>query len=82
MQADKSRSWLLAADLMRPLERPLCPDDRLDEAMELFAESDLLAMPVVESVKGGRVVGLVRRSDLAQAYLRQVHGRREAVGAS
>jgi CIC family chloride channel protein len=72
-QAANARSLLLAADLMRPLERPLRPTDRLDVAMELFAEHDLLSLPV-EEAPGGRVVGMVRRSDVAQAYLRQLHG--------
>jgi CIC family chloride channel protein len=74
-QASHARAWLLAADLMRPLQRPLRPEDRLDKAMELFAEHDLLALPVEDAGQGGRVVGLVRRSDVAQAYLRQLHGR-------
>ena len=77
-QAEHARHWLLAADLMRPLERPLAPEDRLDEAMELFADQDLLALPVTEDGGSGRVLGLVRRSELAQAYLRQLHGRPES----
>jgi CIC family chloride channel protein len=74
-QAAHARSWLLAADLMRAVDRPLKPEDRLDEAMELFVEADLLALPV--TADGDRhVVGLVRRSDLAQAYLRHLHGQK------
>jgi CIC family chloride channel protein len=69
-------AWLLAADLMRPGVEPLTPDDRLDRAMELFVEQDLLALPVVDDAEGRRVVGLVRRSDIAQAYLRHVQGQR------
>lgn len=72
-QAAHARSWLLAADMMRPLERPLRPQDRLDKAMELFAEQDLLALPVTANGTDSRVVGLVRRSDVAHAYLRQLH---------
>jgi CIC family chloride channel protein len=41
------RSLVVAADLMRTEVTPLRPDDRLDRALELFAESDLLALPVV-----------------------------------
>jgi CIC family chloride channel protein len=73
-QAAHAREWLLAADLMRPLPLPLHPDDRLDRAMELFADADLLALPVCEGDR--RVVGLVRRADLSQAYLRQLHGKK------
>jgi CIC family chloride channel protein len=78
-QAAHAREWLLAADLMRPLPRPLRPDDRLDQAMELFADADLLALPVCQSDR--RVVGLVRRADLSQAYLRQLHGRKDGEAA-
>ena len=45
----------------------------LDRALELFVENDLLALPVVDGPPG-RVVGVVRRSDLVGEYLRRVHG--------
>jgi CBS-domain-containing membrane protein len=72
-QAGSSGTWLLAADLMRLGVHALTPDDRLDRAMELFAEQDLLAIPVVDDLKKQRVVGLVRRFDVAHAYLRHLH---------
>jgi len=75
-QAGSAGTWLLAADLMRPNVSPLLPNDRLDRAMELFVEQDLLALPVVNDLKERRVIGLVRRSDLANAYLRHLHGQR------
>jgi CIC family chloride channel protein len=75
-QGETAGAWLLAADLMRPGVQPLTPEDRLDRAMELFIEQDLLALPVVDDPKERHVVGVVRRSDLAQAYLRKVHGER------
>jgi CIC family chloride channel protein len=75
-QTEAAGQWLLAADLMRPGVEPLTPEDRLDRAMELFAEQDLLALPVVDDLHKRRVVGIVRRSDLAQAYLRKLHGQR------
>jgi CBS domain-containing protein len=64
----------LAADLMRPSVEPLTPEARLDRAMELFVEQDLLALPVVNDPKERHVIGLVRRSDVAQAYLRKLQG--------
>jgi CIC family chloride channel protein len=73
-QAGAAGTWLLAADLMRLGVQPLTPEERLDRAMELFVEQDLLALPVVDNLKARHVVGIVRRSDLAQAYLRQLHG--------
>jgi chloride channel protein, CIC family len=66
--------WVLAADLMRSTVQPLQPDDRLDRAQELFAENDLLALPVVDNLKDRRVLGMVRRIDIAKTYLRRLHG--------
>ena len=43
---------IVAADLMRGGVTPLRPDDRLDRALELFVESDLLALPVVDGPRG------------------------------
>jgi CBS-domain-containing membrane protein len=58
---------------MRTDVKPLRPDDGLDRAMELFAEGDLLALPVVDESRGNRVVGMVKRHDLAGDYLRRMH---------
>jgi len=54
--ATHARSLLVAADLMRSDVRPLRAEDGLDRAMELFAENDLLALPVVDADR--RVVAL------------------------
>jgi CIC family chloride channel protein len=75
-QSGDIRNWLLAADIMRQRVEPLIPEDRLDRAMELFVDQDLLALPVVNDLKERRVVALARRSDIAQAYLRHVQGQR------
>jgi chloride channel protein, CIC family len=64
---------VVAADLMRKAA-PLRPDDRLDRAQELFVENDLLALPVVDGSPEQRVIGIVKRSDVASTYLRHVHG--------
>ncbi len=77
-KGENAGSWLLAADLMRSDIRPLHPEDRLDLGMQLFAESDLLVLPVVDGSTQNRVIGLVRRSDLSKAYLRKLHGVVEA----
>ena len=37
-------------------------------------ESDLLALPVVDGSPEGRVIGIVKRSDISSEYLRYVHG--------
>jgi chloride channel protein, CIC family len=65
---------VVAADLMRGGVTPLTPEDRLDRALELFVESDLLALPVVDSIASNTVIGVVRRSDLSSTYIRYVQG--------
>jgi CIC family chloride channel protein len=73
-RSGQAGTWLLAADLMRTEVDPLTPEDRLDRAMELFVEQDLLALPVVNDLKQRAVVATARRADIAQAYLRHVQG--------
>jgi CIC family chloride channel protein len=73
-QSPHLQQWVLAVDLMRGKVRPLTPADCLDRAIELFAENDLPALPVVASESDRRVLGMVRRSDVAMTYLRRVHG--------
>jgi CIC family chloride channel protein len=68
------RSLVLAEDLMRTDVRPLTPNDTLAHAQELFVENDLLALPVVQDRQQRAFVGMVRRHDIATAYLRRVHG--------
>lgn len=68
------RSLALAEDLMRMDVRPLTTNDTLDRALELFVENDLLTLPVVDDLKQKRIVGMVRRHEIASAYLRRVHG--------
>jgi CBS-domain-containing membrane protein len=63
----------VAADLMREVV-PLTPDDPLDQAMELFVESNLLALPVVDGQDGKRVLGVVKRADISGTYLRHLQG--------
>jgi CIC family chloride channel protein len=71
-QSPHASALLLAADLMRADVTPLKLDDPLDRALELFVESDLLALPVVADDR--RVIGIVKRSDVSSTYLRYVHG--------
>ena len=64
---------VLAEDLMRTGIRPLTPDDTLDRALELFVENDLLILPVVDDLRERRVIGMVRRFEIASAYVRRLH---------
>jgi CIC family chloride channel protein len=68
------RTLIVAMDLMRGNVEPLRPDDRLDEAMELFVENDLLALPVVNGSGDKRLIGIVKRADVSETYLRRLHG--------
>jgi CBS domain-containing protein len=72
-QSPHLRSLLVAMDLTREVI-PLTPEDPLDQAMELFVESDLLALPVVEGPGSHRVLGIVKRADISGSYLRHLQG--------
>lgn len=75
-QTPSLQPLILATDLMRSDIRPLTPDDTLDRALELFVENDLLALPVVGDLEARRVIAMVRRFDIASAYLRHLHAPR------
>jgi CIC family chloride channel protein len=72
-QAPDLTPLVLAADLMREVT-PLHADDRLDRAVELFVENDVPVLPVVAGPQGRRVLGVVKRADVAISYLSHVHG--------
>jgi chloride channel protein, CIC family len=65
---------IVASDMMRTGITPLQPDDPLDRALELFVESDLLVLPVVDGQPEQRVVGIVKRGEVSGTYLRHVQG--------
>jgi CIC family chloride channel protein len=67
------RNLVVATDLMRSDIVPLRLEDSVEHAMELFAESDLLVLPVIDGPES-LVVGVVKRFDIAGAYLRRVQG--------
>ena len=67
--------WLVALDLMRGGVQPLTPDQPLERAAELFVENDLSELPVINSANERKFLGIVRRTDMARAYLRRVHAR-------
>jgi CIC family chloride channel protein len=66
--------WVLASDLTRGNVKPLRPDHSIERAVELFAENDLPELPVVSEDGRQRFLGMIRRTDIARAYLRRVHG--------
>ena len=73
-QAPSLTPLVPAADLMRTDVQPLTPEDTLDRAQELFVENDLLTLPIVNDLQRRQVIGMVRRFDIASAYLQRLHG--------
>ena len=67
-------SLVVAEDMMRSDIRPLTRQDTLDRALELFVENDVLALPIVVDLDQRQVIGMIRRQEIASAYLRHVHG--------
>jgi len=65
---------VLAADLMRGNVTPLQADDPLERAQQLFVENDLLALPLVNDLDERQVIGMVRRFDIANAFVRRLQG--------
>jgi chloride channel protein, CIC family len=77
------RPLIVAADLMRSDVTPVVPGDSLERAYELCVENQLQALPIVNDHRERRVLGLVRRGEVASAYLRMLYGsaRSESSGA-
>ena len=73
-QASYMPHLILAADLMQSDVRPITPETTLDRALELFVENDLLILPVVKDLETRQVVGMVRRSEISNAYIRRIQG--------
>ncbi len=73
-QLDSLSAAILTEDLMRTDVTPLSPEDPLDRAQELFVENDLLALPVVSNLQERRLLGMIRRFDISNAYLRRLQG--------
>lgn len=73
--ASAAPGLVVAADMIREVT-PLTVGDPLDVAQERFVEADVLALPVVDDRIADHVVGVVKRIDVAGAYVRRVHGPR------
>lgn len=65
---DPSLSGLVTAvDLADPTSKPVPQDMHLREALDLFTEQNVGALPVVDHADSKRVVGLVEQRDLLRA---------------
>jgi len=60
--------------MMRSKCSALIPGDSVDRAMELFVAENLLELPVVGYPTRRTLIGTVRRSAIAGAYLQHVQG--------
>jgi CBS domain-containing protein len=65
---------------MRTDVTPLAPEDKLDRALELFIEQDLLSLPVVDDLRRRKLLGMIRRQEIGSAYVRHVRGPRTPSG--
>jgi CIC family chloride channel protein len=65
---------LLATDLMRSDVTPVLAEESIETVYASFVESELSALPVVNDLRERRVIGSIRRSDVASAYLRLLYG--------
>lgn len=66
------KSVVVAADLVQANVEPLSPGDDLEQAMQAFVLYDVLALPVVDNTADGALLGMMPRSAIAGAYLRQL----------
>ncbi len=71
---------LLAADLAREDLRTLTPDQDLDTVMRIFGGKDREELPVVAEDGSGRLVGVVSRRHLIDAYNSEVMKRDMVTG--
>ncbi len=69
LEGTAARPLILAIDLVREDRTALLPDDLLVRAAELFMNNDRMALPVLDKGEPPRVVGIVRRIDIARACL-------------
>jgi CIC family chloride channel protein len=63
------RDAVIASDLMEQEVTTVAPEESLDIVMQLFGKFDLDEVPVMEQ---GNLVGTIRRSDVIQAYNREI----------
>ncbi|HEX3869720.1 MAG TPA: chloride channel protein [Pirellulales bacterium] len=73
-----AEALIRAVDIMRDGVSALVPLDSLDKALEEFVEHDMTALPVVDGPQTMKLLGMVERSDVSRAYLRNVHGQGSA----
>lgn len=63
---------LVAHDLMTPIQFLLTPKDTLDVAMKAFGSANVDELPVVDNEFDRHLIGVVQKSDVIEAYNREV----------
>ena len=70
---DRVKGVVRAGDIVTENVITLKPEDDLNTAMEKFAMKDIAEIPVVdEGETGGKVVAMLRRKDVIDAYNKEV----------
>jgi CIC family chloride channel protein len=62
------QSLLIAKDVATTEYEPLAPADSLKAALRKMAQSHSAELPVVESISSRRIIGLISRHEILQAY--------------
>jgi CIC family chloride channel protein len=66
------KDLVVAKDLATTEVITLSPKDNLNEALEKFVAIDVAQLPVVDSKKPDRVIGMLSRGDLISSYNKKV----------
>lgn len=72
MFEENLKGLVVAKDLAATEIISLSPKDNLNEALEKFVAIDVAQLPVVDSKKKDRVIGMLSRGDLISAYNKKV----------
>jgi chloride channel protein, CIC family len=72
MFEDRVKDVVRAGDIVTENIITLKPGDDLNTAMEKFAMKDIAEIPVIDEADGGRVVAMLRRKDVIDAYNKEV----------
>lgn len=69
---EELKHLVIAADLMTAQVLTLSPHDNLEKALDLFERHHISLVPIVEPSRPKRVIGVLKKDDLLQAYRERV----------
>ncbi len=70
--SDALEQLLVAHDLLNPIDHFVTPNDTLDLAMQAFGDAKIDELPVVDSEQQNHLIGTVIKSDVIEAYNKEV----------